>query len=517
MRPNRWAGVVALGILELLGSIQPSAAQGIRAYDARGKVAYTLAGVDSAQVLGGLLLGRSAGTWHLYRSADGTQIAEAVLPQVRQDAFGWQASTVAGRKLLVCGDDRAQVSVADAARPAGQGWMLAFQNQTCLALHRSGGQPQTLPQGTDTATALAGDLLAYGTQVAGNRRWGLWQPSEGGGHARLPAIYDSICGPVGGLVLAFAQGKAQLYTPEGKPVGPRRLEQAAVLNAAWLGYRQGGAWTALHLPTLQMFACAAAPVAVGRQSCLLPQAKGVQVRNGAGQLVPGVKKAIEQAGTGQLVVERKGQWYLLGHPGLASTLLKVPQVQALGPFADGLAPVQLAGGLWGFIDRLGFVRIAPRYRAVRAFAEGAVAVQIGSKWGLIDAAERLLVQPWADSARFDTALAGWLLAAPGRVQIWSRQGKLEGLTAVLPAGDKICARQGSAWGLLSAGGLWQIPAWYDVLLPAAPGQFVARRGAEWAVLNEAGLPVLPWGYKRPGYDAATGLYFVNLPVAAQSQ
>lgn len=61
------------------------------------------------------------------------------------------------------------------------------------------------------------------------------------------------------------------------------------------------------------------------------------------------------------------------------------QFLAAGDFAEGLAPVQDSGGLWGYIDRSGAWVIAPRFQWAEGFSEGLAVVGLDGAAALITA------------------------------------------------------------------------------------------------------------------------------------
>ncbi|WP_412504899.1 WG repeat-containing protein [Roseovarius sp. SYSU LYC5161] len=65
--------------------------------------------------------------------------------------------------------------------------------------------------------------------------------------------------------------------------------------------------------------------------------------------------------------------------------------------AAGLYPLP-EGAEWGFVGRDGEWRLAPEWRQVRPFSEGAAAVETGAGWGLIDRSGDYIVEPGAQDA-----------------------------------------------------------------------------------------------------------------------
>ena len=77
--------------------------------------------------------------------------------------------------------------------------------------------------------------------------------------------------------------------------------------------------------------------------------------------------------------------------------LVIPQTYANArDFSEGLAAVQGADGLWGYIDRRGQMAIAPRFDAAFGFSGGLAGVTLGGKRGFISYDGSFAIQPVFD-------------------------------------------------------------------------------------------------------------------------
>ncbi len=76
--------------------------------------------------------------------------------------------------------------------------------------------------------------------------------------------------------------------------------------------------------------------------------------------------------------------------------LKSPQTLPIGywkaDFNEGYAPIK-KGNYFGFIDKLGMFRIAPRYDSVCSFSNGIAKVKMAGKWGVINKRDAIVIQP----------------------------------------------------------------------------------------------------------------------------
>ncbi|WP_426035544.1 WG repeat-containing protein [Cypionkella sp. TWP1-2-1b2] len=69
---------------------------------------------------------------------------------------------------------------------------------------------------------------------------------------------------------------------------------------------------------------------------------------------------------------------------------------AAGDFSEGLAPVQVAGGKWGYINKQNQMVIAASYDRAYGFADGLAGVLIGDKRGFITPDGKLVAEPQFD-------------------------------------------------------------------------------------------------------------------------
>ena len=61
-----------------------------------------------------------------------------------------------------------------------------------------------------------------------------------------------------------------------------------------------------------------------------------------------------------------------------------PQWQGVGRFTNGLAPVHVGGGKYGYIDRTGAIVIEPLFNKASEFVQGLAVVTIFYERGRID-------------------------------------------------------------------------------------------------------------------------------------
>ena len=99
------------------------------------------------------------------------------------------------------------------------------------------------------------------------------------------------------------------------------------------------------------------------------------------------------------------RWGCVDKSGRLVWLDRSGQIEAMGDFGDGLAPVRV-GGRWGFLSRAFRLTVPPRWDEARPFVRGYAAVRQGEKWGYINAAGRVAIEPrWDEAYDFDESLA----------------------------------------------------------------------------------------------------------------
>jgi hypothetical protein len=118
--------------------------------------------------------------------------------------------------------------------------------------------------------------------------------------------------------------------------------------------------------------------------------------------------------SGKMAAVREGT--LWGYIQTSPAKLSIePQFTSAGDFFDGLAPVQLPGQLYGFIDESGNFVIEAQYDFAQPISEGKAAVRIDGLWGFINSDGNTIVEPkYSDARPFSDGLAavetfdGWV-------------------------------------------------------------------------------------------------------------
>lgn len=156
-------------------------------------------------------------------------------------------------------------------------------------------------------------------------------------------------------------------------------------------------------------------------------------------------------------------------------------ITELCPFKDGLARIQV-GGKWGFVDAAGKIAIAPQFDYVADFSEGIASAQLDEKWGLIDKQGK------------------WILA-PAMEAIGSFSNGL------------VSAQLDDKWGYIDATGKWVIPAQYAYVGGFSGSVAVVHESHESVLMIDKSGRVIkrfPADTKVDGDVSRTGLFTATL-------
>lgn len=137
-----------------------------------------------------------------------------------------------------------------------------------------------------------------------------------------------------------------------------------------------------------------------------------------------------------------------------------------GPITEGLIRTQ-EKWKYGFKNRSGKFVIRPSFDQAGVFANGFCPVQVGEKWGVIDTAGNLVIQP-----QFE---------------------ELHGMFSE----HLIAARTGKKWGVIDEKGAVVVKPLYDRIFPFSNGMAIIQDGLKFGYINAKGEVVF-----APQFDAA---------------
>ena len=152
-------------------------------------------------------------------------------------------------------------------------------------------------------------------------------------------------------------------------------------------------------------------------------------------------------------------WGCVNRSGRLVWLDRTGRVEAVGDFGDNLAPVRI-DGKWGFMNRAFRLTVEPRWDEARPFEGGYAAVRLGEKWGYVNAAGRLAIEPrWDHADDFDEILAlvrlGELwgfIDVSGQVAIEPQFSEAEAFENGLARVNAGWAKQPDAFGYINVAG-----------------------------------------------------------------
>ncbi|HAS38841.1 MAG TPA: hypothetical protein DCS93_00110 [Microscillaceae bacterium] len=101
----------------------------------------------------------------------------------------------------------------------------------------------------------------------------------------------------------------------------------------------------------------------------------------------------ESVNDGIAIVQEENIYFIL-HFGVQPKKIKLPGIKAVGVYAEGLLPVQVANSQkWGFIDAEGIGKITPAYWDVTQFSDDLAGVKdtVSHLWGFINPQGKLVI------------------------------------------------------------------------------------------------------------------------------
>jgi hypothetical protein len=192
-------------------------------------------------------------------------------------------------------------------------------------------------------------------------------------------------------------------------------------------------------------------------------------------------------------------------------------------FSEGMAPVQVEGQGWGYIDKTGKLIVEPQYEFASSFKEGLAAVKMDGLYGFIDQSGEIIIQPqYQHALPFSEGLAAiqvednyGYIKKSSEVVISPKYSKAstfkEGLAAVY---KKLTANGGetdlgTTVGYINKVGEEVIPISFEgddyTNFSFHEGLALVRRGFDFGFIDKTGEVVIPYATYDNVYPYSQGL------------
>lgn len=185
-------------------------------------------------------------------------------------------------------------------------------------------------------------------------------------------------------------------------------------------------------------------------------------------------------------VSRGNGWGFIDKTGRFRFHDKNGEIQELRSYSEGLAAVK-ARGKWGFLDKAQRVRIDPIYDEVRDYVDGRAAVRRGDAWGYLDVTGKEIAFGFDGAWDFDTP---------------ERSG-LAGNSDNALATSLGLIRQGEGFGYIDRAGDIAIQPRYENAMPFFRGVARVKCGDSFAYIGQSGQ--LVWDPRRVANLGIRGL------------
>jgi hypothetical protein len=177
-----------------------------------------------------------------------------------------------------------------------------------------------------------------------------------------------------------------------------------------------------------------------------------------------------------------------------------------GDFAEGFAPVEI-GKKWGFINQAGEIKIQPLFDECRwSFSGGLAAVRVGNNWGYINTQGEFVIPPRLEYAHSFTEDRAVILVDGEKHAVIDKSGVpltdlFDGSGWSFSEGLLEVERDGK-WGFIDAQGQTAIAFQFHRALGFKDGLAAVELKDEknnWGFIDHTGKLVIPAQYQEAGY------------------
>lgn len=192
-----------------------------------------------------------------------------------------------------------------------------------------------------------------------------------------------------------------------------------------------------------------------------------------------------------------GEKWHVSFQGIVTKLQQKPleQFNALEEDHEGYRAIQ-RDGKWGFVDKLGRLRIPNRYDAVKHFSEGLAPFSLRKKWGFINKEDEIIIHPtYEDAQPFEKGLS--IIKQKGLYGLLNQKNEI-----ILPCRfDNVSRlpsgffelRNTTMYGLADMNGRIIYEPKYHAQ-NVLQNHIIVQRNGKYGVLSKEGFDVIPTAY-----------------------
>lgn len=249
----------------------------------------------------------------------------------------------------------------------------------------------------------------------------------------------------------------------------------------------------------------------GFSGSMLRQRKGGEwgAINSRGKLtVPFIYSELTEFDAGYALGKREKKFYVLDTDGNETLIEKNNEITYIKHFSEGLAPIELKGNRYGFVDTLGKIVIEPEYSTVGYFSGGFAWVRVKNKTiGFINKKGEWIIKPQFARVKkgFDEESGMSMVKMKSSDAHWSyvdTTGKMHYFKLAEEhfefSEGLVMGRLNDKYGYLNNKDEWSITPVFDAVANFNNGYAPVKTGKYWGVINTKGEWVLQPIYKQVG-------------------
>jgi hypothetical protein len=229
--------------------------------------------------------------------------------------------------------------------------------------------------------------------------------------------------------------------------------------------------------------------------------------DGKGQLaVPAIYDELTEFSNGYAMGKRDKTYFVVDKNGREKAI-QGEDIIYIKHFSDDLAPIEVKGQIWGFVDTSGLVAIKPQHKGVGYFSGGfAWARTKSNNIGFIDKKGEWAVEPQFAVVQNTDAVSGIALAKKRSAELEYSYVDMDGNYTSFEMADNsygfsdglALAKLGGKFGYLDKNGEWAIKPEFDQARHFVNGFAAVKKDGNWGIIDKSGQFVLQPAYKELG-------------------